>query len=1011
MKKFFTCISITMMLLGMQVSAQEPTMQLGPTDSFGFLNGPDGEIWTYTAKFTKGNILCDDITFYDMYTGVTLEIYDSNKQLIGKIVDSLKISNPNEVGVKDLEISNFVTNKFFNFDNNTEVVLMIVVNTKQYKNKVLSRVYSIFSDSTSTVPVCELPGNMVSAKNLGEFNENYTAIFKRDSIQTASNMQHYDVYTKASYSSPKKPELKHTFSVPYSNTKALNDLYPVFMVKNGGFVNYVMTQYEKPYFVETGSNDEEPEVTQNNNLIITYLNQKFDTVYTTKIPIVQDSNEKLLYTYPILGGLGFENDIILNYNGGDAPAYLITLDKYNLENDGSVFSYYLYDVDGKKIGTIAENVLSRTRMTPIAGYEEQWMFIKEEYDGEFLFVNIPSCTVESEISIYLEDGKAISQKIDRYPVGDSYQYVVALLQGDQEEDGTVSQKMAWLNKDGSFDRYEKINLGKRIEAADVFISANALNPMVFNTDASREYMVLVKRYAEKNTNDKETALLVCSTTGDILLDYGKDAVKGDIIMPELLQVANKSQLLVVYENDEHQYTLDFTSLPLADKPLEGAGTAENPYQIASMGDFLKIEKAPNAYYVVVNDVDFMSVPFAGLNTAFTGVLDGGNHRFKNVNLDGSGLFANVTDSAIIKDLVISQPVMKLGEISTPAGIVVNLIQGNMSGDDGSEEMETVSATLQNIKVESPKVVGDSYKGMFGGIAGTASLFVSITECYIKDASINLPMAEGVGGLAGQLATASYVKACAFDGVIEAGKMVGGAVAIAGSGEQISHVHVNADITGSEQIGGVIAYSQRAPIANCYVEGKIILTDNAVVGKMGGIVGELQNSEVRDTTFVMNNCLIGLDEISLPTNLDSFYVHRVVGFSARDKYNHFEGRYEAPEANIQGCYVVSELAPIDATIQLTDTTTEGATLAWENVTTEWLIEHGYKLGENVEAPWKMEENLRLWYEDEVKTDVENVWGDCSDLLDGQPTAKKLIINGQMYILRHDSLYSITGARVK
>lgn len=40
------------MLIGMQLSAQEPTMQLGPTDSFGFLNGPDGEMWTYTADFT-----------------------------------------------------------------------------------------------------------------------------------------------------------------------------------------------------------------------------------------------------------------------------------------------------------------------------------------------------------------------------------------------------------------------------------------------------------------------------------------------------------------------------------------------------------------------------------------------------------------------------------------------------------------------------------------------------------------------------------------------------------------------------------------------------------------------------------------------------------------------------------------------------------------------------------------------------------------------------------------------
>ena len=581
MRKFFTCISIMMMLVGMQVSAQEPTMQLGPTDSFGFLNGPDGEMWTYTADFT---------TKSGFYTFVDLKVYDSKKQLVGQIADSLVIADENVTGVRDLQVTSFVTKKFFNFDNNYELMLFITANTKQYVNKYFNRVYSIYSDSVSTQPVCEMPGNMVISKNLGEYNENYTVIFRRDSANTASGMQYFDTYTKASYASPDRPELKHTFAIPYSNIAALNDLFPVFMVKNGAYINYVTTQYEKPYFVPGTPLDQDPVVNENNHLVITYLNQKFDTVHTTKIPVVQDANEKLLYTFPLLGGLGFDGDIIMNYNGGNTPAYVVTMEKYDLDSDGSVKSYYLYDVTGQKVGTIAENVLSSVHMNPIAGQEDQWMFIKEEYDGEFLFVNVPSCTVESEISIYLEDGKAVSQNIDRYPVGDSYQYVVALLQGDNEQDGTVSQKLAWLNKDGSFNHYEKINLGPRIEAANVYVSADALNPMVFNTDAAREYMVLVKRYAEKNTNDKETALLVCSTNGDILLDYGKDASKGgDINTVFLLNAQNDPQLLTIYTNAKGQYTLNFTQLPLAEKPLKGSGTAEDPYQITSMTDFMKIE--------------------------------------------------------------------------------------------------------------------------------------------------------------------------------------------------------------------------------------------------------------------------------------------------------------------------------------------------------------------------------------------------------------------------------------
>jgi hypothetical protein len=112
-------------------------------------------------------------------------------------------------------------------------------------------------------------------------------------------------------------------------------------------------------------------------------------------------------------------------------------------------------------------------------------------------------------------------------------------------------------------------------------------------------------------------------------------------------------------------------------------------------------------------------------------------------------------------------------------------------------------------------------------------------------------------------------------------------------------------------------------------------------------------------------------------------------------------------------VVSDLAALDATVQLTDTTTEGASLAWSEVTAEWLSAHGYKLGESVDAPWVKGEQLTLWFEDELSTDLEDIFGgNCGDILGGEnQTAKKMIINGQMYILRHDGLYNITGARVR
>ena len=986
------CLSVN---ISIQAQTTAPTTTIGPVDGFGFLVGPDGNQWTYTTSFSQKN---------GFYTSMVVEVYNAEHQLVGKIVDSLNIKDPNVTGVRDVQVTGFVTKKFFNFDNNYELMLFVVANTKQYVNKYFNRIYSIVEGETSTQPVCEMQGNMVASKNIGDYSENYTVVFKRDSTNS-TGMHYFDVYTKASYASPDAPELKHTFEIPYANLAALNDLFPIFLVKNGAYTNYFITQYEKPYFVPGTSVYEDPIVNENNSLVITQYDNKFNVVEETKIPMVKDPDEAYLYTFYSLGSLSGERDIILDYNGTGKPAFVITEDNYAIASDGSVYSYRLYDNKGNLLNTITEYALGTIHLSDVAGYERQYGFLKNENEVEFVqMVDVPSCKTVAEIPLY-NGGATLSGNWDRVAKGDSYQYVVSLLQGDVLTDGSIEQRIAWLTNKGRVDHYDAINLGQKVEAANVWVSASVLNPHLFNSDDAYEYATLIKR--EKETGNR---LLVCSTYGETLLELGKDnTLGGDLNMVDVVNgYSNNPALLCVYTNG-NSFTLNYFALPLTQTTIQGQGTAEDPYQIASMSDFMHIEQAPDAHYIVVNDVDFMNVPFAGIHVPFTGVLNGNNHTFKNVVLNGSGLFAFVQDDAVIRDLNLSHPVMQLGEVVTSAGLLVNTIQGNMSGEDGSMETETVAAILHNVHVESPRVVGEGYKGLFGGLVGEASLFVGITQSSVTEADINLPMAEGIGGLAGKLATASSVKACLFTGTINGGDAVGGVVAEAGSGEAIQHCHVDATLQGTNTIGGVIAYSQRAPIANCYVEGNLVLSDKAVVGKVGGVIGNLELDEMGNGPIVLANCLIGIDSITLL--IDSVYAHRVVGFSAGDKYNYFEQKYEMPETKIQGCYILSDLAPVDASIQLADTTTEGATLAWENVTAEWLGEHGFKLGDNVDTPWEKGENLILWYENDQTTDLENIWGDGSDMVSGKPAAKKLIINGQMYILRHDSLYSITGARVK
>ena len=568
MKKILASISMALMLV---VTANAMgTTTIGPVENYGFLNAPDGSIWTYTASFAKK---------YGDYTMVTLDVYNDQHKLVGSIVDSLKLTDPKMIAINQAEINPLVTQKFFNDDDKYELMLFLHAQTTDYAGLFFNHVFSLEEGKTTTVPVARVDGRQVYAYNTGTLaDENYVLVFARDSAyNTKDYTLCYDVRRKAAY---QDAGAYHTFSIPYANVAGLKDLQPMLMVVNGKNPNYVLQQYELPYFDPNTPYNQDPVVTPNNKLVLKYLDQDFNLLYTTIFPILQDSDQQMLYTFPMLGGLNGAKDIVLNYDG-NKPAYIITHTKYNLKTDGSVPSFYLCDIDGNTIKTIAENTLGHIMMSPIAGQEDQWLFMKEEYDGEFFFVDLPSCETRAEISVFMEDGRTISSQIDRYPKGDTYEYVVAMLQGNNEKDSTISQDIAWLNADGSFNRYEKINLGKYIEAANVNITADVLDPKVIHTDDAREYMVLVKRYNPKNTSDKETALLVCNTKGEILLDYGKDEVMGELNMIYLFR-GSEPTLLCVYQKDGY-LTLHYTPLP-----LDATTDLENIWGTA--GSELKVKK-------------------------------------------------------------------------------------------------------------------------------------------------------------------------------------------------------------------------------------------------------------------------------------------------------------------------------------------------------------------------------------------------------------------------------------
>ncbi len=1001
MKRFikFYCTAVCM-LMSLFATAQASTVTtIGPADTYGFLTAPDGSTWTYTAAYAVEN---------GHPKSAEISIYDNFQKLVGTLNETFELAET-DLWVRDVEINSLVTRKFFNSDNNIEIMLFISIATKDYKGRFYNSVYSL-SEDTST-HVCNVDGNQVLAKNIStNNNDNYTMVFFRQYYDENNTLYYnYDVYGKAEYGTS-QPVLKHTFEIPYQHIAALNDPMPIYMMQSGKYtIDYVVAQYEKPFFDPSIPVYEEPVVNPDNSLVITRYDNKFNQLSEVKIPMIQDEDPAFLYTFYYLGGLGGQNDVILDYNGTGEMAFVVTVDNYETASDGSVYSYYLYDANGNKINTIAEHGLGTIYMSNLPGHSQQYGFLKNENDVEFIqMVDVPSCQTVARIPLY-NGGATLSGNWDRVPYGDSYHYVVSLLQGENAEDGTIHQRIAWFTNKGKLHHYDDLNLGKNVETAQVNIQSSVLDPRLFNADNAYEYMVLLKR-TKMGSSEKEEVLLICNNEGNTLLELGADAAKGGALsMINVLNVKTNPVLLCAYNNDSH-FTLNYYALPLVKNTLKGEGTVEDPYQITCAADFFQIDDAPNAHYQIMNDIDFGNAPFAGLKNIFAGSLDGDNKMLTNLFLNGSGLFREVVDTAVIKNICLKEPVMALNSNALYAGFIANTMRGGYT-DDGVE----LNATLNNVHLLSPTMVGYDFAGVFGGLVGEASLFMNTSVCSVQEATFEAQNAEAVGGIIGTTLTGSAVNAVSFSGELNGGTTVGGIVASVASDCPIYHAHVDADIAGATIVGGVAGTSDRAVIANCYVEGTLALAVATEKGGVGAIVGALAADIMGNTTdAIVYDNIVALQSIQAPQGA---IAHRVVGFSSCNDYEYdwdnvdwnkdqseWPRIYGNPEKCLKDNYVTSALAILDATITAEHTTTEGADMAASELTTDWLSNHGFALGNNVDAPWVLNNDaLYLWFENgQTGTGVENIWTD-----NATSTARKLLINGQVVIIRDGKLYNVMG----
>ncbi|MCC8039360.1 MAG: hypothetical protein LIP02_14690 [Bacteroidales bacterium] len=938
--------------------------KIGPTDYFGTLTGPGGESWYYTADYT----LVDPTNPWSFYAGVNLKIYDSTGVVIASINDTFELAD-NELGVNSVQLNPQVTQKFFNYDDKYEVMIFIHAVTDDYSGHCYNHVFSM--EVGANTPLMTIEGNQVQISSVAtdSYTESYYMLFERDGYDSNYNYWlQYDVYSKASYTSGGKPSLVKTLDIDYDLVAdSGNGAYPILMNASGGKLYYAMPHCEKPYFDPDIPYDQEPVVNEDNTFIIDLYDQDFELIKSTRIPMA--TKEGYLYSIPTMGLFRGQQDLDLDFFSTDGtPLYVVTYEHYINSSDSFCDDIVVVDQEGNTVKTVFTEATGRKLLNDVRGYDSMYCFYNENADA-YHFVEVPSCKEVCRVPFAFES-YTLSTSIDRVASAGGYQILSALTQGQVDDQENVIQKMAFFNPDGAFDHWEDLNLGPDVVMATVNISGAALSPYIFNTNDTREYMVIVKVPISTTSSATEDHIWIMDTEGNTLLDFGPDdAMGGKLLYVALAGSGVDRKLLTVYYNTSYEYTLNLTSLPLESFSAGGEGTKANPYLISTVGDFMLIDAAPAVHYALAANIDFTGTEWNGLSNEFSGSLDGRGKVISGISLDGAGgIFATVMGAATLKDFTVYTPVM------VPGGSEAGIVAERLTTDGTSQPV------ISNVAVVNPKVSG-SFSGSFGGVVGRLVGGASVDLSQVTGGTIILPNAT-VGGILGfNPNNGGNVSACLVKDVYTEVENMGGIAGQLNSGT-VADCHVIADSYATSTAGGIVAIIKafmgaRPTVTRCVTEGQMLINcgqGGTLYG--GGIAGQVGEG----SDDVITACITDMS-IDIPAMMYTAYVHRIAGYTSGDMPGEINWedpywydnpdygnpdewpRYPSnPEEGIKDCYAIGQLYG-DAEASATATSVEGKSIELSDITTSFLSDLGYSTGETVAAPWAHVSGLPyLFYED-------------------------------------------------
>ena len=781
------------------------------TGRWGAITAVDGTNWYYTqdidADYTQSTI-----TFYD-------ELCQEQCQF------GVQPQLPEGYTLNVIQPFGTITTRFFDTQSATwEVMVYVHGYDAEYHQYAEIRAYNNLGELVYTTPA----SNALFFDSSSGFTT-YQRVILITSELDALTGQSYDCFTvMRPAQGDAGPTAEHTFRIaselfyygegPTFSTFSI-DGEPYYVIPHFGKLYATLPEADE----EGEMADEDITVTPDNTFEVEVYDRNYQEAAHLSLPI--EVPEGVLYRFPAFGMFSY-SDLSRGYYTGDSQFnFVITQYDYYTEVDDEFASIEVYDQSGQQLKTLAQNCVSWSQLADVPGQADQYKFVRQYLDGtqDMVTVDLPS---GEEVTHFGDTagGMQASSYLDRYAVGDTYQYAMGMNEGTYDRLGRVVGYIGWFDQQGQLDHFDSFPMAAGVSTFTPWISGRTLNPYLINTDAQHEYIVLVKQQNDEGGYDD--VLYIVGADGSTIATFGKDDEMGAVNQVGLAEGEHPALLIGYWgwdaEARQSTYVLARYDLPFesfVDPSGEEGEHEEGVYYIQSAGDLALMGQHPAATYRLAADIDMRQYygrwePIAG----FTGTLDGCGHSIDYLTVNATengqyfaGLFGRMGDmlastTTTIRNLTLRHARITVGTSScVSAGIVAGQAMG---------------VTMDSVMVyDAQIVVPEAYDVRCGGLTGEASNQGSFGRCLVDDLTIDAPHSTEVGGIVGSLKTATHVTACAAHGSFTARGDAGGIVGLVGNqaGINVTDCHTDVSISATGSHGGIVGTNMNALVERCVAD--------------------------------------------------------------------------------------------------------------------------------------------------------------------------------------------------